>query len=115
VAALPKGQGAFDRQPTWVAEDCTQFLAQDERNAYLRRKDGAVVARDKKTGQLKFASNRRNDVFATNVSKEDGVVYAATKQGRILAIKPVLKPGVVGEVVRMEEQEIGSELIAAAH
>jgi outer membrane protein assembly factor BamB len=114
LASISKTQGAFDRKPTWIAEDCTQFLAQDERNAYLRRRDGAVVARDKKTGEVKFASRRRNDVFATNTSKEDGVVYAATKQGRILAIKPVLRPGVVGEVVRMEEQTIGSEPVAAA-
>jgi len=114
LASLAKAQGAFDRRPTWIAEDCTQFLAQDERNAYLRRRDGAVVARDKKTGQMKFASHRHNEVFATNTSKEDGVVYAATKAGRILAIKPVLKPGVVGEVVRMDEQVIGSEAVAAA-
>ena len=114
LAALSKTQGAFDRRPSWVAEDCTQFLAQDERNAYLRRRDGAVVARDKKTGEVKFTSRRRNAVFATNTSKEDGVVYAATKQGRVLAIKPVLKPGVVGEVVRMEEQTIGAEPVALA-
>jgi outer membrane protein assembly factor BamB len=114
LAALAKGQGAFDRRPSWVAEDCTQFLAQDERNAYLRRRDGAVVARDKRTGELKFASRRRNEVFATNTSKEDGVVYAATKQGRVIAIKPVLKPGVVGEVVRMDEQTIVPGSVALA-
>ena len=115
LAALSKATGLFDRRPIWVAEDCTQFLAQDDRNAYLRRRDGAVVARDKKTGELKFTSRRRNnEVFATNTSKEDGVVYAATKKGRIIAIKPILKPGVVGEIVRMEEQPLGGEAIAVA-
>ena len=80
----------------------------------MRRRDGAVVARDKKTGQVKFTSQRRNDVFATNTLKEDGIVYAATKQGRIIAIKPILKPGVVGEVVRMDEPTLGTEAVAAA-
>ena len=113
VAALAKGAGSPDRRPVWVAADCTQFLAQDDRNAYLRRHDGAVVARDKKTGEVKFTSRRHDlDVFATNTLKEDGVVYAATKQGRIIAIKPILKPGVVGEVVRMDQQTIGAEALA---
>jgi hypothetical protein len=73
------------------------------------------VARDKKTGEVKFTSQRRNnDIFATNVSKEDGMIYAATKQGRIIAIKPILKPGVVGEVVRLDERPVGTEQLADA-
>jgi outer membrane protein assembly factor BamB len=115
VAALAKGPGAFDRRPIWIAEDATQFLAQDDRNAYLRRNDGAVVARDKKTGQVKFTSRRRNlNVFATNTMKEDGMIYGATKQGRIIAIKPILKPGTVGEVVRLDEEPIDLDNAAVA-
>ena len=72
-----------------------------------------MVARDKKTGEVKFTSRRHDlDVFATNTLKEDGVVYAATKAGRIIAIKPILKPGVVGEVVRVDERTIGAEALA---
>ena len=115
VAALDKGTGSFDRAPKWVAEDCTQFLAQDERNAYLRRRDGTIVARDKKSGQVRFASRRRDfNVFATNVLKDDGMIYAATKQGRIMAIRPILKPGVVGEIVRLEELTPGEAVAVAS-
>lgn len=115
LAALAKGAGAFDRRPLWVAEDAVQFLSQDDRNAYLRRRDGAIVARDKKTGEQKFTSQRRNlDVFATNTNKEDGMIYAATKAGRVLAIRPILKPGVVGEVVRLDEQTVESDGVALA-
>ena len=114
VAALAKGSGDFNRRPLWVAEDCTQLLSQDERNAYLRRRDGAIVARDKKTGEVRFTSHQKFNVFATNTLKDDGLIYAATKAGRILAIRPILKPGMVGELVRLEIQEPGRETVAAA-
>jgi len=114
LAALAKSAGEFNRQPAWVARDCTQFLAQDDRNAYLRRKDGAIVARDKKTGEVRFTSHQRFSVFATNTLKEDGMIYASTKAGRVLAVRPILKPGMVGEVVRLEVQPVGAESVAAA-
>jgi len=114
LAALSKASGDFNRRPLWVAEDCTRLLAQDDRNAYLRRRDGAIVARDKKTGEVRFTSRQKFNVFATNTLKEDGMIYAATKGGRILAIRPILKPGMVGEVVRLETQELGAETVAAA-
>jgi outer membrane protein assembly factor BamB len=114
LAALSKATGEFNRRPLWVAQDCTRMLAQDDRNAYLRRRDGAIVARDKKTGEVRFTSHQKFNVFATNTLKEDGMIYAATKAGRILAIRPILKPGMVGEVVRLETQELGAEVVAAA-
>ena len=115
VAALSKATGAPDRRPIWVAEDATQFLSQDDRNAYLRRRDGALVALDKKTGQVRFTSERRDlDVVATNTLKEDGLIYAATRKGRIVAIKPILKPGVEGEVVRLDERPLGEATVASA-
>jgi outer membrane protein assembly factor BamB len=115
VVALAKAAGPQERHPLWVAEDSTQFLAQDDRNAYLRRRDGAIVARDKKTGEVKFTSLRKNnEVFATNISKEDGIVYAATKAGRVMAIRPILKPGIVGEVVQLDERPLNAAEMAAA-
>ena len=114
LVALAKATGEFNRQPIWVAKDCTQFLAQDDRNAYLRRRDGAIVARDKKTGEVHFTSNQRFGVFATNTLKEDGMIYASTKAGRVLSIRPILKPGMVGEVVRLEGQPVGGESVASA-
>ena len=38
------------------------------------------------------------DLFASN-DKGDGVIYAATSNGQVMAIQPVLKPGSVGELV----------------
>lgn len=107
LAALDKGAGEFNRKPRWVAEDATQLLAVDERNAYVRTRNNRIAAHDKKTGQRLFTS-RRGDlrVFGTNLVKEDGIVYAATKRGRVIAVRPVLKPGSVGEVVMVGSDEL---------
>ena len=103
VVAIDKATGDFNRKPRWVAGDATMFLAADDRNAYVRTRDNHIVARDKKTGEVKFTS-KRNDltVFGTNLVKEDGIIYAGTKRGRVIAVRPVLKPGMVGEVVMLE-------------
>jgi outer membrane protein assembly factor BamB len=106
LVAIDKASGEYNRKPRWVAENATQFLAQDERNAYVRRKDNRIEARDRKTGEVRFTSQRRDLViFGTNLVKEDGMMYAGTKAGRIIAIRPVLKPGTVGEVVMVGSDE----------
>jgi hypothetical protein len=63
---------------------------------------------------VRFTSHQRFSVFATNTLKEDGMIYASTKAGRVLAVRPILKPGMVGEVVRLEVQPVGAESVAAA-
>jgi outer membrane protein assembly factor BamB len=107
LVAIDKAAGEPLRKPRWVAKDATQFLAQDERHAYVRSRGNRIVALDKKSGEVRFTSQKREGknefaVFGTNVSKEDGIVYAGTKAGRVVAVRPVLKPGTVGEVVLAE-------------
>ena len=111
LVALDKAAGDYVRKPRWVAKDATQLLAQDAQYAYVRSRDNRIVARDKKTGEVRFTSQKRKGkdefaVFGTNLVKEDGVVYAGTKAGRILAVRPVLKPGTVGEVVMVEDDVV---------
>jgi outer membrane protein assembly factor BamB len=106
LVALDKATGEYNRKPRWAAKDARQFLAQDGSNAYVRMRDNRIAALDKKTGEVRFTSGRRDlAVFCTNVLKEDGMIYAATKRGRIIAIRPVLKPGSVGEVVMLGSGE----------
>jgi outer membrane protein assembly factor BamB len=110
LVALDKAQGDFLRKPRWVAEDATQLLAQDDRNAYVRTKNNRIAARDKKTGEVRFTSQRKDlTVFATNLVKEDGMIYAGTRAGRVIAIRPVLKPGTVGEVVMLQTDDAVAE------
>jgi outer membrane protein assembly factor BamB len=100
----PSGKGppelAYNRRPKWIVPGAVQFLAEDEGHAYLRSTDDHILAVDKKTGEQKFRSNRAFKVFGTNT--KDAVIFAATADGHVLAIRPVLKAGEVGEIVMLE-------------
>jgi outer membrane protein assembly factor BamB len=114
IAAFSKADGDFNRKPIWLAAGMTQFLAEDDKLVYLKRgDDNVIVALDKATGEQRFESRRRDlTAFATN-RKPDGTIYAASKTNRVLAIKPVLRPGVVGELV-WNESEVDAAAAAAA-
>jgi outer membrane protein assembly factor BamB len=114
IAAFSKTEGEYNRKPIWIAQGMTQFLAEDDKLVYLRRGgDNAIVAFEKTTGEQRFENTRRDlVVFATN-TKPDGVIFAATKSNRILAIKPVLRPGVVGELVWNETDATDGAIASA--
>jgi hypothetical protein len=102
VAAIDKTAGAFNRPARWVVRGTVQFLCEDGTNVYLRRRNNTIVGVDKKTGEIRGQSNRTDlAVFVSNVKTP--LIYAATRKGTILCARPVLKPGVVGEVVLNEE------------
>jgi outer membrane protein assembly factor BamB len=111
-AAVPVGgtdkKTAYDRSAKWVYKPGKQFLAQDEKYAYVmeERHDAKnadvthrlIVAVDKETGQKVFESQHLDfSVFGTN--PRDNTIYAAYPTGQLFAIKPVLKPGQIGELV----------------
>lgn len=99
VVAINKTEGEYNREPRWVAEGAVQFLSEDDKYAYVRRADNVIVAIDRSTGNSAFQSKRADfDLFGTNTAG-DGIVYAATSTGQVMAIRPVLKPGAVGELV----------------
>jgi outer membrane protein assembly factor BamB len=99
VVAINKTEGKYNREPDWVVADGVQFLSEDNKYAYIRRNDNVIVAIDRETGEAAFKSKRADfDLFASN-DKSDGVIYAATTNGQVMAIQPVLKPGSVGELV----------------
>jgi outer membrane protein assembly factor BamB len=109
VAAITKDpKAAYNRPAKWVYKPGRQFLAQDEKYAYIMEprvdaKDEdvvhhVIVAVDKETGQKAFESQHHDfAVFGTN--SRDGIIYAAYADGAVVAIKPVLKPGQIGELV----------------
>lgn len=92
------GLPQFNRSPRWVAPDCDKFLAEDDKYSYLRRTDNTIVAMDKTNGHVAFAS-KRHDFRTFWSNNRDATIYAGTVANRIMAITPVLKPGVVGELV----------------
>jgi outer membrane protein assembly factor BamB len=97
VVAIDKLNGPQVRGPKWSVREAVKVVAEDEKYAYLQRSDNAVVAVDKVSGEQRFTSKRTDLVaFATNT--KGPTIYAATKDGKVLAITPVLKAGDVGEV-----------------
>jgi outer membrane protein assembly factor BamB len=86
-------------KPIWIAADATQFLAEDAKFSYVLTTDNHIEARDRQTGAIAFKSERSDFVtYGTNL-KEDGIIYAATADGLVVAAQPVLKPGVTGQMV----------------
>ena len=108
VAAIDKYVGVktppppFNRTPKWVAANATQFLAQDEVNAYLLElcmddKDpgivhNVIIAVDKQTGEKKFEAQHTDwSIFGTNT--KDAIIYAGYPNGQILGSNRCSKPG----------------------
>jgi hypothetical protein len=98
IVAIDKMQGEFNRKPRWAIKNAAQVLSEDAENAYLRRRDNRLIAVNKQSGQVVFTSKGADyRVFATNT--DDALIYGATREGRIVAIRPVLREGEVGTLV----------------
>jgi len=99
IVAIDKLQGQYTREPKWIVRDMIKFISEDEKYAYFQRSDNVVVAVDRATGEQRFTNKRRDLVtYATNPRDKEGMIYGATRDGVIVAIRPVLKPGDVGEM-----------------
>lgn len=98
LAAIDKTSGQYNREPKWISREARKLLSEDEQYAYVLGRNNQIVALDKQTGKAAFRSQRRDlAVFGTNT--RNGIIYAATRDGEVLAIRPVLKPGDVGQMV----------------
>jgi outer membrane protein assembly factor BamB len=97
IVAIDKLNGPAIREPRWICKDAVKLVSEDEKYAYFSRADNIIIAIDKLTGEQRFTSKRTDLVaFATNT--KDAIIYAGTKDGQVIAITPVLKPGNVGEI-----------------
>lgn len=99
----------YNREPRWTAGDGRQFAGSDDRYAYIRTNANLLLAIDKKTGQPMFQSQRTDLTAFGTSTKGDGMLYVASENGRVMAVKPVVQPGQVGEVVMAP---VGPESIA---
>ena len=97
IAAIDKANGTFNRQPKWTVKNARRVLAEDANNTYLADQNGHILAVDKKTGQTLFTSKSKWDVFATNLT--DSTIYAISNDGKLTAVKPILRDGEVSTVV----------------
>jgi outer membrane protein assembly factor BamB len=97
VVAIDKANGQFNRQPKWIVKDAQQVLAEDPAHVYLKARSGQIYAVDKNSGQVQFRSKGKWDHFSTNMT--DAMIFAATKDGKVYGIHPVLREGEVGTMV----------------
>ncbi len=108
LVALDKLSGPFNRTPRWIHPTATQFLAQDEKYAYLAdprptaddkgHTGYAIIAVDKQTMKYAFESDHKDfSIFGTN--RKDSLIYAGFPDGKFFAIRPVIKAGKIGELV----------------
>ncbi len=110
IVAIDKMAGEYNRKEKWHVADARQFLSSDDKFAYLTDKNNRIIAVDKQTGQVAFTSKRSDlRIFGTNI--KDATIYAATADGRVFAIMPVLKGGQVGELV-LEKRPIDAVAVA---
>jgi outer membrane protein assembly factor BamB len=110
IVAIDKTQGDPIRKPKWSVPEAVKFLAEDDKYVYLERGDHAIIGADKATGAIKLQSARK-DFVAFGEALKNGVVFAATKSGQVIAIVPVLRSGTMGEIVM---EAVRGEAVAAA-
>jgi hypothetical protein len=98
MVAINKTEGKYIREAIWTQPYAEQVVAADEKHIYVRSGGSTILALDKSNGKSMFQSERSDlVVFATN--PDTPMIYAATASGTVLGVKPVHKPGSVGEVV----------------
>jgi outer membrane protein assembly factor BamB len=99
VAALPKKTGDRVVTPKWVYADGVQVVATDAKNAYVLNANGSVSALNKADGKVAFTTETREVQKAVvNPDAKNPTVFALTRDKRLVAYKPVLRAGVVGEL-----------------
>lgn len=100
LVAIDKAGSGEIRKGRWTLPEGRQILSADDKYVYVRTDKNAILALDKASGEVKFGSQRGDyGSFASNLSDKDNNIYAATSTGIVYRIKPVLKPGTVGELV----------------
>lgn len=102
VVAIDKAAtGGNVRAGKWTVPDASKVLAEDAQFAYLLGTGNRIYAIDRKTGRLRFQSER-NDFRAFAQNAKDGTVFASTPGGELIAATPVLTSGKMGEIVMGE-------------
>jgi hypothetical protein len=88
--------------PKWTLPDAAKILAEDSQFVYvvLGKPDEAdgIAAVDKNTGEIAFSTHRR-DLIALAADPKGIVFYGVTRNGLVVAMKPVVNPGSYGELV----------------
>ncbi len=101
LAAIRKRGPSNLREAEWEADGVQQVVAAGEDYVYVVLTNGRLAGLDVETGQVAFTTQREDLVlFAEN--EQDDSIYAVTRDGRVMSIRPQLKRGGFGEIVRAD-------------
>ena len=81
----------------WFNNEAVRFLSEDDKYVYALRKGGGILALDKTTGLEAFRSKHR-DLTLFAIDQKSSTIYGATTAGLLYSIKPVLLPGMMGQM-----------------
>jgi outer membrane protein assembly factor BamB len=87
--------------PRWNLRSAFKVLAEDDQFVYVAlgspNRVRGVAAVDKQTGEIKYRTHRRDLAFLTSQPKGE-LIYGATPDGLVVAMKPVAEPGSYGVI-----------------
>jgi outer membrane protein assembly factor BamB len=113
---LPE-QRSTDENPfhtaRWTVPNATRFLSEDDKYSYLLSTNNTILAVDKQTGAQAFESQRK-DLAVFTTSTDSPLIYAATSDGIVLAIKPMPVTGSFGQMVMNIRRPVAGAALAAA-
>lgn len=105
LVAIDKKAGVQFREPRWANQDAKQVLSDDAKYVYCLTDSGRILALDKANGKVAFQSDRNDFVSGvTHIDPKDSTIFVLTKTSDLVAIRPVLKTGVVGELVMLDSK-----------
>ncbi len=95
--------------PKWTLAGAEKILAEDSQFVYvvLGKPDEVrgIAAVDKTTGEVAFATHRR-DLIGLAADPKGTLFYGVTRNGLVVAMKPVTNPGSYGEIA-LAPQDLG--------
>jgi outer membrane protein assembly factor BamB len=100
LVAIDK-RSSINAKTKWVNDKATTCLSEDSHYVYALGNDGRLMALDKTDGHTVFRGVRKDiPVFATaEAPSKTPTIYAATSDGTVISVGPMLMPGTMGELV----------------
>jgi len=99
VVAIDKANGKMNRVRQVDRERAPPASSRKTtRTSTCAARTNQILACDRATGEVKF-KGQRTDLVAFAINTKDGMIYASTRDGMVMAIKPVTTPGVMGSMV----------------
>ena len=99
-------------KPKWLNAEAIKYLSEDDKYVYALKNSGVLMALDKTNGLEQF-EGKKHELTLFAVDPKSPIIYGATAQGLLYSVKPVLLPGVVGQMAMMSLPTVYEEIALA--